>query len=236
MKGGNLCDEYNDKVGEDIYSLDENPFPGIYTDKKNKSLLIKKINDKEEFKLAKLLHNNDFVPKVYGYFDCKKNIKVPQYSAAQQRLNAYNKFHPGDIQDIGEIKYTTHIENIKYMVMQRIDGNSLMSYSKDIIEMYIDEIYRFYNILADKGYILNDLAARNIILSNNGKIYFIDFDPHFTKNTLSSIKLSKRVSKEALLEMLKKEVERNGGKPKKTNKNKKTNKKIKQTQQKNNKT
>ena len=85
------------------------------------------------------------------------------------------------------------------MVIERINGKSLDEVEPEIIEEYIDEIYRLYNILADKGFILNDLYDRNIILSDDKKIYFIDFDPLLTNDTLHSVPISQRLSKEKLL-------------------------------------
>uniref|UniRef100_A0A6C0E6W1 Protein kinase domain-containing protein n=1 Tax=viral metagenome TaxID=1070528 RepID=A0A6C0E6W1_9ZZZZ len=210
MKGGKLCDSYKDQSGEDIYELGQPLFPNVYLDKNNPNLLIKIINDKNEYLLSKLLENNGFVPKVYGYFHCKQYIKVPKYTVAQQRIKAYNSFNPNSKKDLGEIAYTEVEKPVQYMVMERIHGNSLISSSPETnssnVKTYIDEIYRLYNVLADKGFVLNDLAARNIILSNNGKIYFIDFDPVYAENTMKAIPLSKRLSKETLLSNLLKEI------------------------------
>lgn len=210
MKGGKLCDSYKEQSGEDTYELGERLFPNVYLDKNNPKLLIKIINDKNEYLLSKLLENNGFVPKVYGYFHCRQYIKVPKYTVAQQRIKAYNSFNPNSKKDLGEIAYTEVEKPIQYMVMERINGKSLISDSPETnsknVKTHIDEIYRLYNILADKGFILNDLAARNIILSNDGRLYFIDFDPMYAVNTLKAIPLSKRLSKEALLSNLLKEI------------------------------
>jgi RIO-like serine/threonine protein kinase len=110
------------------------------------------------------------------------------------------------------------------MVMEKIEGESLISGEnrKEKLELHIDEIYRLYNILYDKGYILGDLAARNIILSNDGKIYFIDFDPTYTQNTLQSVSLNKRLSKEKLLKTLIRELNGHSGGKKQTKKQRKS--------------
>lgn len=235
MKGGKLCDSYKEQSGEDTYELGERLFPNVYLDKNNPKLLIKIINDKNEYLLSKLLENNGFVPKVYGYFHCKQYIKVPKYTLAQQRIKAYNSFNPNSKKDLGEIAYTEVEKDIQYMVMERINGNSLMSDNPETnsanVTSHIDEIYRLYNILADKGFILNDLAARNIILSNDGNIYFIDFDPMYAENTMKAIPVAERMSKEALLSNLLKEINTTnsyGGK-RKRRATKKRRRKIKKT-------
>ena len=225
IKGGTLCEKINEYKGEDKYTLGKQYFPGVYEDKNDENILIKIISDKGEYKLSKLLEVNGFTPKIYGYFDCNNTIKVPDYTFKQQKIKAYNFFHPKDKKDLGEIKYKTHPKNVKYMIMEKIKGKSLISIGEDLIIKHIDEIYRLYNILADKGYILGDLAARNIILSDDeDKIYFIDFDPTYTINTLKSIPLSKRMSKEKLQDMLINEIKNEysyGGKKNRKNKSKK---------------
>jgi predicted Ser/Thr protein kinase len=224
IKGGTLCEKINEHKGEDKYNLGKQYFPGVYEDEDDKNILIKIIQDKGEYKLSKLLEVNGFTPKIYGYFDCNNTVKVPNYTFEQQKIKAYNFSHPKDKKDLGEIKYKTHPKNVKYMVMEKIKGKSLVSSGEDTIIKHMDEIYRLYNILADKGYILGDLAARNIILSDDDKIYFIDFDPTYTIDTLKSIPLSKRMSKEKLQKMLLDELNQYnsyGGKRNRKNKSKK---------------
>jgi len=197
MKGGKLCDNGGPN---DIYTLGEHAYPGIYADKTNPDVLIKIIRQKGEFDLAKYLEVHDFVPKVLGFFDCTNNHQVVKYSFQQQRIKAHNWANPDNVKDLGSLSYETKEQKVLYMVMERIDGKSLAEV--DNLSQYIDEIYRLYNILADKGITLDDLAARNILLSKKGKIYFIDFEPVYTTITHSAIPLSKRVSKETLLKML----------------------------------
>lgn len=200
MKGGTLCDKYNEQTGEDKYTLGELAFPGIYTDKEKPDVLIKIIRDKREYELAKYLAFNDFVPKVHGYFSCTNSESIAKYTFKQQRIKASNYSHPEKSpKSLGKISYESNDKLIRYMVMERIDGFSL---GKQDLPNNIDEIYRLYNILADKGITLDDLAARNIILSKQGKIYFIDFEPGYTEITHSAIPINKRISKEDLLEML----------------------------------
>jgi hypothetical protein len=231
MIGGKLCDILVDQSNDDVFTLGDNVYRGIYVDKHNPNVLIKIIQDKNEYILSKLLEHNDFIPKVYGYYKCKKYISVPKYTLEQQRIKAYNMYHPNDQRDLGEIKYDNSREDFpQYLVMERIRGDTLVNLNIDTIKNYIDEIYRLYNILADKGFILEDLAARNIIISHTGKVYFIDFDPELTNNTLNSIPISKRLSKEKLEKILIDELKeeqlnfKRGGKTK--NKTKKTNKKY----------
>ncbi len=226
MKGGNLCDSYNEKIGKDVYVLDKEVFPNIFSDKNDQNILIKIIYDKDEYKLAKILETNGFVPKIYGYFDCTNNIKIPKYTIQQQRIKAYNFSNPKNKKDLGEITYINKPKNVKYMVMEKIEGESLIAGEnrEEKIKLHIDEIYRLYNILSDKGYILGDLAARNIILSNAGKIYFIDFDPTYTQNTLKSVSLHKRLSKEKLLKLLMDELNRHSVGKKQTKQTKQTKK------------
>jgi serine/threonine protein kinase len=200
MKGGRLCDKYNDQSGKDTYTLGEHAFPGIYADKNDPDVLIKIIRDKGEYELAKYLAHNDFVPKVYGFFNCTNTESIAKYSIKQQRIKARNFSNPGKKPEpLGDISYESKDTNVMYMVMEKIDGNSL---GEQDLSNHIDEIYRLYNILADKGITLDDLAARNIILSDKGKIYLIDFEPVYTTITHSSIPLDKRISKETLLKML----------------------------------
>jgi hypothetical protein len=226
MKGGELCEVYVEKIGDDNYELGEKMFINLYKDLNNPNVLIKTIFNKNEYSLAKLLEHTGFVPKVYGYFECKFITKIPKYTIQQERIKAYNKFHPNDQQELGEIKYQDKESFEKYMVMEKIDGTTLIDTNTDTIIQHIDEIYRLYNILCDKGFILDDLFARNIIVSNTGKIYFIDFDPNFTFNTLRSFPLARRYTKEKLLKrilkdateekwLVKKEIFKGGRKSKK---------------------
>ena len=196
MKGGRLCDKYNDQSGKDTYTLGEHAFPGIYADKHNPDVLIKIIRDKEEYELSNYLAYNNFVPKVYGFFNCTNTESIAKYSFKQQRIRALNFSNPGEKPiPLGDISYESKDTNVMYMVMEKINGNSL---GEQDLSNHIDEIYRLYNILADKGITLDDLAARNIILSDKGKIYLIDFEPVYTTITHSAIPLDKRISKEKL--------------------------------------
>ena len=184
IKGGTLCQKYIEHTGEDKYTLGKLVFRGIYEDKYDKNIYIKILFDKKEYELTKLLEVSGFTPKVYGYFYCDNVVTMPDYTKEQADILMHNRKYPEDIKDIGELKYREFPDLVRYMVMEKISGKALVFYDKATVEKHIDEIYRLYNVLLDKGYVLNDFAARNIILSDEGKIYFIDFDPSFTKNTL----------------------------------------------------
>lgn len=173
MRGGNLCDR--DYQGpNDKYTLGEIIIDGVvYVDKNDTSKIIKVIKKEnlQEYKVLKKLEHTGFTPIVYGLYDCSENDKTV------------------------------------YLVMERISGTDLFEYISEqqdrgvnrqtIISSFIDEIYEKYNRLLDMGIIHVDLFLQNIILGENGKIYFIDFEHSIY--TSKSVPLSDRLSKEKLL-------------------------------------
>lgn len=136
------------------------PFSTIlFHDKYNPDVLIKKIQDKDEYTISKLISsirddNDEFIsPHIYGFYECS--------------------------------------DNELYMVMEKFDGHSLNIGTQnevlDNIDKYLDKIFSIQNLLYDKGFILGDLFARNIIITNDNKVKFIDFDGTYTSNTKHSI-------------------------------------------------
>ena len=181
-------------------------YPNVFIDKKNPNKIIKIIHNEDEYKLSKLLEHTGFTPKIYDLYIDKSIRKVPKYTRDQQRIRAFNWYYkdfPEKQKELGIVHYENEIKYTHYLIMEKINGNNLLfKHPIENITNNINEIYRIYNILSDKGFILYDLFARNILLSNDGKIYFIDFDPHYIENTLQSIPINKRLSKEKLLASL----------------------------------
>ena len=132
---------------------------------------------KKEYKLSNLISSiktpkgNFISPHIYGLFNCKPT-------------ELYN--------------------DETYLVMEKIYGNSLddSSLTKEEginnINKYLNQIFEIQNLLYDKGFILNDLNPRNIIITKDNKAKFIDFDDMYTIYTGVSIPLSDRLSKEKL--------------------------------------
>ena len=182
MKGGNLCG--SDYEGnDDKYTLGEIIIDGgVYVDKNDTSKIIKVLQKRnlQEYKILKQLEHTGFTPKVYGLYDCAEHDKIV------------------------------------YLVMEKIPGVDLFEYvpkrqkelkkegldvsRETVISNFIDEIYEKYNRLLDMGIIHSDLFLQNIILGENGKIYFIDFEHSI--HSSKSVQLSDRLSKEQLLENL----------------------------------
>jgi serine/threonine protein kinase len=188
-KGGALCKSpYDSNIPEhDIYTIDsgletneytDNP-AYIFTDKHHPHVIIKLVKNPHEYKILKLLEHTGFTPKLYGFYKCNGD---------RAKLKS---FQP---------------DSKMYIVMEKIEGHDLLELirnpsgaGKHIIDDHIDEIYRLYNILMDKGFIHTDLFLQNIILSR-GKIYFIDFE--YVINTQKSIPLTDRLSFQQLKENL----------------------------------
>jgi tRNA A-37 threonylcarbamoyl transferase component Bud32 len=190
LKGGKLC-IHND-YPDDIYTLGREIHYKVFLDKENENVIIKTKVSKDEYELSKNIHsiaidnnNHHFTPNIYGFFECFEITNIPKLTAQQQRIKAWNAFHPNEPQrDLGEIKYIEKKNYINYLVMERINGRTLEDIISDndnreniigIIEKYINIIYEYYNILCNRGYKLNDLFSRNIIITNNDTIMFIDF-------------------------------------------------------------
>lgn len=190
---------------EDKLALDKN-YPNLFIDKKNPNRIIKIIKNEDEYKLSKILEHTGFTPKFHDLYIHKDTYKIPKYTREQERIRAKNyvyKNFPEKQQDIGLVQYEDKTKYTYYLIMEKINGNNLMhnNYIENI-KNNIDEIYRLYNVLSDKGFVFYDLFARNMILSEEGKIYFIDFDSCYIENTLESIPIDKRLSKEKLMKSL----------------------------------
>jgi len=187
MRGGALCNysEIFEGTTDDTYTLGEIIIDGgVYIDKYDPSKIIKVLNyGMHEYYILKMLEHLGFTPEIYGLYSCsKKNSKI------------------------------------MYVVMERIDGTDLLhlleeeyerniqenrsTKSKDItfrfVSRFIDEIYELYIILLENGLIHQDLYLQNIILGNNGKVYFIDFE--HVIDVGHPVPLSDGLSKEELFE------------------------------------
>jgi serine/threonine protein kinase len=199
-RGGALCKPpYDIDIPEnDIYTIDrelethehtDNPI-NIFTDEQHPNVIIKQVKNPHEYKMLKLLEHTGFTPKLYGFYKCNGD---------RAKLKSFQK------------------DSTMYIVMEKMDGPDLLelirgeearereraikevrpiqNVSGPIVDMYIDQIYKLYNILMDKGFIHTDLFLQNIILSR-GRIYFIDFE--YVDNTQQSIPLVDRMSLEQL--------------------------------------
>jgi len=187
-KGGALCTEpYNiEPPKNDIYTIDseletheytDNPY-NVFVDRQYPNIVIKLVKNPHEYKILKLLEHSGFTPKLHGFYTCNGD---------KAKLTSFQS------------------HSRMYIVMEKIKGYDLLelvrnpTIGKKIIDAYIDEIYRLYNILMDKGFIHTDLFLQNIILSDD-KIFFIDFE--YVMNTTKSIPLSDRLSLQQLKENL----------------------------------
>jgi serine/threonine protein kinase len=90
----------------------------------------------------------------------------------------------------------------KYINIEKKNTETFDKVSNTIqfIIPYIDEIYRLYNLLMDRGIIQTDLYLQNIILGNDGRIYLIDFE--FAKDVGEYIPFEYRLTLEQVLENL----------------------------------
>lgn len=144
----------------------------------------------------KHLESFGITPKIHGYYECIKHIKVPIYKPEQSISKAMGRPIEGEIITKDKTILT------KYLVMEKIHGKPVYDEDAAIFDnnlrTYIDEIYRLYNILADRGITHNDFHANNIIITDNKHIKFIDFDEDALITT-RAIPLSKRLSKERLI-------------------------------------
>jgi predicted Ser/Thr protein kinase len=175
-------------------------------------MIIKYIEDESEYALSKKFANLRISsglavsPKIYDQISCKiPDELVPDYTRAQRDILFKSQLSKTKVSsdDLGEIAHKRISRpDSHYMVMEKIEGTSLDKLPVEIIVMLIDRIYEVYNLFCDKGYILHDLLDRNIMLTKSGRIYFIDFDPNFVQHTKKSVELSKRFSKEKLLNRL----------------------------------
>jgi hypothetical protein len=197
MEGGKLCENINNP--DDIYTLGNEIHKYIYLDQENENILIKKYVLKSEYELSKQIYivainnnNQHFTPNIYGFFECNEIIKIPKLTNEQQRNKVWNLHNPNEPQrDLGEIQYIDKNKKVNYLVMERFIGTTLQyilffeneeprfsfQETMQIVGKYIDKIYEYYNILCDRGYKLNDLFSRNIIITNNDDVMFIDFGP-----------------------------------------------------------
>jgi hypothetical protein len=187
-KGGNLC-KNSTKIPNDIYTLSD-PFytlvnpdtgeiypPTIFNVENNEKLLIKKIISEEEYNLTKAIslirdkNNKPISPAIYGLYNCEPDV-------------LYN--------------------DKTYMVMEKLTGHTLdkniTSKKEGInnIKKYLDRIFELQNLLYDNGFILNDLKARNIMITDTNEVKFFDFDDLHTIHSETSVPVEDRFSKAKL--------------------------------------
>ena len=197
MKCGSLC-----KSGEEIISLDPSftngnvytlgeelgEYPTIFLDENDESKIIKYFwmydnKCKNEGIILKKLNDSGFTPKYYGTYTCNESHK-PVY-IVMERIMGNNLF-----------------ELLKeYIITEKKKENFNRKNAEiQFVEQYLDEIYMLYNVFMDLGIIQNDLFLQNIILGNDGKIYFIDFE--FSIDVGENIPIEYRITKAQLLENL----------------------------------
>lgn len=193
-------------------------------DKDNENIVIKNVTSKTECKNTKMISEIvDFVPRFYGCYTYNDIKLRPKYKK------------PGQFDEI-------KTENI-YLVMEKINGRSLddstftFEEKINLLRNNIDIIYSHYITLCDAGINLGDLFCRNIMMTDDGKIYFIDFEDDYISfgklneetQTYNSIPEYKRHTKESLLETMEydlRETNHNGDKLKKINQEKINQEKI----------
>jgi serine/threonine protein kinase len=197
MKGGSIC-----KTGEvlaldplftngDRYTLGEDLEGSgkIFIDTDDELIAIKyfpEYNDRciNEGIILKRLNDSGFTPKYYGTYTCKDNLK-PVYVVMDRIMGEDLLF------------LLTKYINIEKKNTETFDK---VSNTIQFIIPYIDEIYRLYNLLMDRGIIQTDLYLQNIILGNDGRIYLIDFE--FAKDVGEYIPFEYRLTLEQVLENL----------------------------------
>ena len=187
MTGGRLC-EFND-VDNDIYTKGRqfiSSMPHIWLDKDNENIIIKNVTSESDCEIAKRISEMfDFVPRYYGCYTCNDIKLRPKYKK------------PGEFDEIKNKKV--------YLIMERLNGRSLddntytFEEKTNLLESNIDNIYFHYLILCDAGIKWRDLYCRNIIIAENGKLYFIDFEYDNTSFLNTPIPENKRHTRESLL-------------------------------------
>lgn len=189
MIGGRLC-EFN-SVDNDIYTKGRNfmNFSHLWLDENNENIIIKSTGSTIECEnTRKLSEKFDFVPRYYGCYTCNSVKKRPRYGK------------PGEFDEIP-------VKNV-YLVMERLNGKSIDDSSRtfeeklELLNNNIDEIYQKYEILCDKGVNLTDLYCRNVVIGDDGKIYFIDFDDLTTVPEEDGVPIRKKSKDEFLRYML----------------------------------
>jgi hypothetical protein len=194
-KGGNLCknstsiptdptdptDIYT--LSDPFYTLVKNPNTGeiypptIFNVENNENLLIKKIISEGEYTLSKAIsqirdkNNKPISPAIYGLYNCEPDV-------------LYN--------------------DKTYMVMEKLTGHTLdknITSKKEGINnimKYLDRIFEIQNLLYDNGFVLNDLKARNIMITDTNEVKFFDFDDLHTTHRETPVPVEYRFSKETL--------------------------------------
>ena len=158
-KGGNLCPGSNDnyKLQYRHHSLhtitldddDETEIP----DK-----LVKKVS-KTEYEISKfaatLLNDGKRIsPKIYEFIECEDSLRTM----------------------MGGIKVEPFLEKKGFMVMEKINGKSFQEMGFEKTKKYMYEIYKIINLLYDNGIVQVDLHPGNIMLTDDDRVIFIDFD------------------------------------------------------------
>lgn len=199
MKGGSLC--AGDVISLDpeftnghLYTLGDYLDDGgetIRVDATDENIIIKSFYKydyrcKNEGNILKLLNNSDFTPKYYGTYACEEPYKIV-YVVMERIIGR-------DLLALLSI----YINNQKKDPIKK--SLKLAEISMPFVVQYIDEIYRLYNVMFDRGIINLDLYLQNIILGDNGQLYFIDFE--FAVYVGESIPLEYRLTIEQLLENL----------------------------------
>lgn len=196
-EGGELSPDDNDKdengnTVPDIYTkgrLFLEDFPHLWLDENNENIIIKSIKSRSECDNIKTLSERfDFVPRYYGCYTCDITQKRPRYKK------------PGEFDEI-------KVKN-NYLVMERLNGRSIDDTSRtfeeklELLQNNIDEIYEKYELLCDNGVDWGDLYGRNVVIGDDGKIYFIDFDEQTDISDISKVSIQKRSKDDLLNDMI----------------------------------
>jgi len=158
-KGGSLCPGSNDnyKLEYRYHSLhtitfdddDETEIP----DK-----LVKKVS-KTEYEISKfvstlLIDDKRISPKIYEFIECEDSLRTMK----------------------GGIKVEPFLEKKGFMVMEKMNGKSFQEMGSEKTKKYMHEIYKIINLLYDNGIVQVDLHPGNIMLTDDERVIFIDFD------------------------------------------------------------
>ena len=161
VKGGSLCPGSNDNYKLKKRFNDSLQTLQLENDDDEKEIpdkLVKKVS-KTEYEISKfvstlLINDKRISPKIYEFIECEDSLKTMK----------------------GGIKVEPFLEKKGFMVMEKINGKTFQEMGPELTKKYMYEIYKIINLLYDNGIVQVDLHPGNIMLTDDGRVIFIDFD------------------------------------------------------------